>query len=305
MARCCGGTPRTSIEAGPNITVNGIGSLAEPFVISTDLAMVGVDSDSFNVDVTGAGTVISPWNITVEYTPEASLNDIPDVLADAPTNGQVLSWDSSLQRWKPVAPTTASTGAVSHNSSLSGDGSVGNPLQVVPDAARHLQNSGTGVGLTDDAINRLNRRFTDDTARNSASPAPVLNTISTVNTRPGQVDYWNGSVWLPIVDSIDFDGSGHELMQLSGAYTNSPLTMVVRKFSGATDVNGLLVVMNTALLTGRAGVLTANVVPLGAVGYSTVLTPSGGQLLITARRLDDGALMASQVIEGQITAYVY
>lgn len=305
MARCCGGTPRTNIEAGTNIEVVGIGSLDDPFVISTDLSMVAVDSDVFDVTIGGAGTFVSPWAVSVAFSATAQLNDMPDVDAPTPTNGQVLAWNNSTSKWEPTAPTTAASGSVNHNTSLSGDGSIGSPLQVVPDPARFLANSATGVGINDTGINQFNRRFADDTARNAASPAPVLNTLSMVDTRPGRLDYWTGAAWVQIDDALDFDAAANELLQLSGAYANSPLTLMVRNFSGTTDANGLLTVLSSGTLTGKAGVLSASVAPTGAVGYTVSLVPTAGQLQIQARRLDDGVLLANQAITGQVTAYVY
>jgi hypothetical protein len=305
MARCCGGSPRTNIEGGQNILVTGIGTLDDPFVIATDLSMLALDNDVFDVTIGGSGTIASPWTIGVAFAATADLNDLPDVDAPTPTNGQVLAWNAGAGLWQPVAPTTAAAGSVIHNTSLTGDGSVGSPLAVAVDAARYIQSTASGVGINDAGINQLVRTFADDAARTAATIAPVLNTLSVVNTRPGRVDHWNGSAWVQIDDALEFDGAAHELVQLSGAYANSPLTMVVRKFSGTTDANGLLTVLDSATLSGRAGVLSATVSPTGAVAYNVSLTPGVNSLAVTARRVDDGVLLANQTITGQVTAYVY
>jgi hypothetical protein len=306
MARCCGGgSCSCNIEGGLNITVTGIGSLQDPFVIGTDLSFGALDTDSFNVTITGSGTVASPWLVQVDYAATATLNDIPDVDADAPTNGQVLSWNTATSTWQPANPTTAASGSVSHDTSLNGSGSVGSPLAVVPHAARYLATTASGVGITDTGINQMVRRFVDSTARAAASPAPVLNSLSMLDTVPGRVDYWNGSAWVPQEDDVDMDGAGQELLALSGSYANGSLLQIVRKFSGVTDTDGMLTIISSALLSGHAGILYANVEVLGVVGYTPILTPGTNYLAITARRLDDGALLTNQAIQGQVVASVY
>lgn len=307
IARCCGGgSCSCNIQGGLNVVVTGVGSLQDPFVVSADLAMVASDNTVFDVTVTGSGTIASPWLVSVAFAGTARLNDLPDVTVPTPTNGQVLAWNSSTSQWEAAAPTTAATGAVNHDTSLNGTGAVGAPLAVVPYATRYLATTASGVGLTDAGINQMVRRFVDATARASASPAPVLDSLSMLDTAPGKLDYWNGSAWGPLKDDIDMDAAANQVLVLSGAYANNlPLTMLVRNFTGTTDGSGVLTVIAPALLTGKSGILSATVQATGVVGYTHTLTPGTNYLAITARNVADGALLASQAIQGQVIAYVY
>lgn len=306
MARCCGGGCSCRIEGGQNISVTGIGSSGDPFVVSTDLSLLALDGDVFDVSITGGGTVASPWVVSVGFVPDAQLTDIPDVSAVAPTNGQVLGWDSSLQRWTPRAPTTAASGSVNHDTSMSGDGSAGSPLAVVEATDGLLQTTGSGLGLTDAGKNQLVRKFTDATARAAASPAPTLNTMSVLSTVPGRIDYWTGSQWLPTEGAVQIDAAGAELLALSGSYaTGMPTTMLVRKFSGATSGDGTFTIIPPATLASRAGVLAVSVTVTGSQAYLPVVSAGTDYIFITARRVDSGAVLASQAISGQYVAYVY
>ena len=307
LARCCGGgSCSCKIEAGPKVTVTGIGSSSDPFVIAADVSIQVVDTTVFNLTLSGDGSTVSPWVVTLAYAATAKLNDIPDVNADAPTNGQVLAYNTTTSTWGPVAPTTAATGAVVHDLSLSGDGSAGTPLQVLEAPTRYLSTDAAGLGVTTAGINSLVRKFADSTARAAASPAPVLNSLSSLDNAPGKVDYWNGAAWISLEGAIKADAAANQFLQLSGAYANTAqLTMLVRNFSGVTDSSGNLTVIPSATLSGKAGVLSVGVTVTGAQSYMPVLGAGANYVFVQARRLDDGALLVSQAITGQVTAYVY
>jgi hypothetical protein len=306
MARCCGGGCSCRIEGGSNVVVSGIGSSGNPFVISTDVSLLALDTDVFDVSVTGAGTAASPWVVGVAYKVDAQLTDIPDVSAVAPTNAQVLGWDASIARWTPRNPTTAASGSVVHDTSLTGDGSAGSPLQVVEDPLGLLTTGASGVGLTSAGKNQLVRKFADATARAAASPAPTLNSLSMLDTVPGRTDYWTGSQWLPVEGAVSIDGDGEELLNLSGSYVEGmPTTMLVRKFSGTTGADGQFTIIPPATIASRAGVLAVTVTATGSQAYVPIVSTGTNYVFITARRVDDGAVLASQAISGQYVAYVY
>lgn len=306
MARCGGAGCSCKVSAGPRITVTGIGSASDPFVIEADVNLTVGDSDVIDLSIAGGGTALSPWVLTAGFASTAQLGDIPDVAAVGVTNGQVLGWNSSLNKWTPRAPTTAAAGSVQHDTSMSGDGSAGSPLQIVEDPNGGLTTAASGLGLTSGYKNQLVRQFATDAARNTASPAPVVNSLSSVASRPGQVDYWTGSQWERVKSQFDVDADGQQLLNLSGGYVEGlPVTMVVRNFSGLTASDGTLTVLANTLLTGKAGVLSASVSVTGAQSYMPIVAAGSNYIYITARRLDTGAVLASQNISGQVTAYVY
>jgi hypothetical protein len=286
--------------------VTGIGSLDDPFVISANVAMQVFDSKVIDLTFGGLGTTASPWVLTAGFSSTAQLGDIPDVSAVGPTNGHVLGWNSALNKWTPRAPTTAASGSVQHDTSLSGDGSAGSPLQIVEATDGGLTTTPSGLGLDDTTKRSLVRKFASDAARAAASPNPSTNDLSSVSSRPGQIDYWTGSQWLPQKSQFSVNGSGQQLLSLSGAYADgAPVTMMVRNFSGVTAADGTLTVLANSLLTGRAGVLSVTVNVTGAQSYMPVMGTGANFIYITARRLDNGAVLASQNISGQVTAYVY
>jgi hypothetical protein len=244
--------------------------------------------------------------LTAGFAATAQLGDIPDVNAVGVTNAQVLGWNSSLNKWTPRAPTTAASGSVQHDTSLSGDGSGGSPLQVVEATGGGLTTTAGGLGLDDTTKRTLVRKFATDAARTAASPTPTVNDVSAVTSRPGQVDYWTGSQWLPLKSQFSVDAQSQQLLSLSGSYVDGvAVTMVVRHFSGVTAPDGTLTVLSNTLLTGKAGVLSASVAVTGAQSYMPVMAAGSNYIYITARRLDNGAVLASQNISGQVTAYVY
>jgi hypothetical protein len=306
MARCCGGGCECKVSAGTRISVTGIGSANDPFVIAADVTLLVQDTDVINMSRGGSGTGLDPWIISATFADTAQLGDIPDVNVVGVTNAQVLGWNSSLNKWTPRAPTTAASGSVQHDTSLSGDGSGGSPLQVVEATGGGLTTSAGGLGLDDTTKRTLVRKFASDAARVAASPTPTVNDLSNVTSRPGQVDYWTGSQWLPVKSQYSVDGAGQQLLALSGAYVDgASVTMMVRHFSGVTAADGTLTVLPNSLLTGRAGVLSVTVNVTGAQSYMPVMGTGSNYIYITARRLDNGAVLASQNISGQVTAYVY
>lgn len=310
MPSCCGSGSSCSckISAGPGIEVTGSGTAVDPFILSASIAFEVESNLQFTVSLSGTGEVGNPYHLAVTYAPTSKLDDVPDVNASSPANGQVLSWNAATSTWVPANPTTAAAGSVSHDQSLSGDGSVGTPLAVVPYAARFLSLfAASGIGISDAGINQLVRHFIDSAARDTASPAPVLNTLSMLDSDPGRVTYWDGSVWQPLPPSFDvaYAGATTEFLALSGSYAGTRRTHLVKQFSATTDASGNVDVLDLTDLTGRAGVLSAMFQETGALAFKMVLFANTDRVSGHAYRVSDGTPYASVALTGIVDAWVY
>lgn len=308
MARCCGDTClcRFTVvddeQGNAPLVVTGTGSQADPFV----LEFLGIESDNstndvvITVDFTSTG-----YQLSAEFALTSALDHIGDVNAPAPSNAQVLGWDSATSKWTARNPTTAASGSVTTDNSLDGDGSGGAPLAVAEDPDRFLDTFATGIGLTDAGINSTVRHFSDATTRASASPAPSLNSLSVLDDNPGQIDVWDGADWVPQrkVSGIDAPTA---YLELSGAYDGRPVVVLVRQLSVVTDTLGAFIALSTADLTGYAGVLSVTIQPVGTVGWLSLLDPAPvGQVTGTAWGSDGGGPLESSAVTAIVTAYVY
>ena len=311
--RCCGGASCSCVvDEGMHIQITGTGSAADPFVITGDIALQAQDNTVFDVSLTGLGTIAVPWQLSVNYAATAKLNDLPDVNAPAPTNGQVLGWDTATSQWTNRAPTTAAAGTITHDTS--GDGSAGASLQVNEDPARLLATTPAGLGLSDTGVNQLARKFADATARAAASPAPTVNTLSLLGSSPGQIDYYDGTTWKSAGGAFLLGPvTGQEMYQMSGPYAGGRLTVLVAHVSAITDTNGIFDVIDSTTLAGRAGVMSATVQPIadanGLLGvpapYVVVLSGEGGALRGRAYTISDGVPLAAAQVTCTATAFVY
>lgn len=309
MARCCGstGTCACKIVAGDRITVTGTGTAQDPFVVQNNGALNVESNETFALVLVGDGTRESPWTLAVNYAPSAELDDLPDVDASTPTNGQVLAWDDARGMWAAAPPTVAAAGGVLTDTSIDGDGSTADALRVVPDDARHIQVSAAGVGLTDDGINQLVRVFTDATARAAASPVPRVGTLSVLDSDPGRVDYYTGTDWLPIDNGIALNVLPGQLLQLSGPYAGGTVFQHIAQASVVTDTAGDFDVIPATSLTGFAGVLSVMVQETGTTAWRCVVRADevNDRIIGTAYRLSDGSPLVGFAATAVVTAMLY
>jgi hypothetical protein len=310
MPSCCGSGSSCSckISAGPGIEVTGSGTAVDPFVLSASIGFEVTDTAQFDLTLTGTGESGNPYTLSVAYAATSKLDDVPDVNATSPANGQVLAWDAGTSTWVAANPTTAAAGSVQHNQSLSGDGSAGQPLAVVPYATRYLALfAANGIGITDVGINQMVRHFTDTVARSAASPAPTLNTLSMLDSSPGLITWWDGTQWAPLAPSFDstYLGSTTEFLALSGPYAGSRLTHLVKQFSGSTDASGNVDILDNVDLNGRGGVLTCQFQETGALPFKMVVFANTDRVSGHAFNLVNGTPYASQAFTGIVDAWIY
>lgn len=312
MPSCCGSGASCACKVSPGtgIDVSGSGSAQDPFVITADINLIVDDNPRFNLTLTGNGSTATPWHLSVDYATTSKLDDVPDVNAPGPANGQVLGWDSSTSQWTPRAPTTAAAGSVLHGPALSGDGSAGTPLAVVPDTARLIQTSGSGVGLNDVGMNSVVRRYPDDVTRAATTPAPALNSLSMLDSNPGRIDYWDGTQWTPLQGRSDTAIVGGDFLSLSGDYNGSQrLTHYLKQVALVSDASGNVDVLDISDLGGRGGVIacmfqeTRPAPPTSA--FKAMLYPNTDRVSAIIFSVVDGTVMPGVAVTGMVDAWLY
>jgi len=304
---CCGSSGCSCQLIGHGaVEITGSGQPSDPFILDVDLNLGSSTNKTFTVVVDGDGSTADPYTLETSFTSTAQLDDLPDVQAPAPTNGQVLAWNATLSRWVPQPPTTAAAGSVLHNTSLDGDGSAGTPLAVLPAPSRGLATFPAGLGLTDASLASMVQRFVDTAARATAIPTPTLNQLTVLDTNPGVINYWNGTVWSVLPNQTTWNAVGGEFLALSGPYTPGlPVTVMTKQITDTTDGLGVFEVLDSTDLAGASGVLAVQLTESGSIGWKAVLNPVSNQVVATAYRIADGTVLAGTPVSGVMLAILY
>lgn len=306
MPRCCPGVLPPKIEEGRHIEVTGNGTPQSPLVVSATTALDVIPNDTFNLILTGNGTLDSPWQLAVIYSPLSKLDDIGDVFATGATpNGYVLAWDTTNSRWQAAPPSVAPVGAVLAGNGLTGDGSAPNPLNARLDPARYLTITSSGLGLSDEGINSLVRVFPDATARAAATPAPRAGTVSLLLNNPDSVDYWDGDKWVAVTGGRYRDIKAGQLLSLSGAYAGGKTTQYVAQLSVVTDATGAFEAIPATDLTGYSGVLACDVQETGTTVWHCQVRAGSNNIIGVAYGLGTGTPLTSATLSGTVTALLY
>jgi hypothetical protein len=306
MARCCGGsTCSCKYVEGRHLEITGSGTAADPFVFAVQTHLTTDDTEQFQLALSGSGTLDSPWLLQVTYSGGAGLNGLPDVDADLPDDGYVLGYDASTQTWVPQAPTTVAAGTNTVGNGIDGDGSSGDALVAVGNAARYISVTGSGIGLSDAGINRLVRVFDTIAARDAASPVPVEGTLAFVADTPDALYYYDGADWVVVIRGRGRD-IDDEFLATSGSYAGGPIVTYFRQISTTTDGSGAFVALPSADLTNYSGVLSCKVIPSGAgTAWIPMVTTGGGGVNCRAVRVSDGANLAGASITATVEATLY
>lgn len=305
---CCGGngTCACKVEAGRLIAVSGAGSSQDPIVIGADLALSSEDTQTFDVGISGDGTLAAPWIVRVVFASTARWTDLPDIDAPNPNDGDVAHYSVAAGKWVTGPPNAATPGAIFHDTSVNGDGSASAPLGVKADGARFLTVTTTGVGISNTGLAQMVRTFADEATRDADTIPPALNSISLLASEPGRIDYWDGTEWQPALNGIGSDIQTGQLLTLSGAYAGGPLVQYVAQLSDTTDVDGLVELVPADDLATYAGVLSAKVTPTGSgTAWVPMVDTDTDRIVATAVRVDDGSPLAASPVTGVVEALLY
>jgi hypothetical protein len=136
------------LQGGDGISVSGIGTAGDPFIITNSRVQLGV-ADTPSLDLTVAGSLVSGKvrlapllgvadTQTVDMTLAGGGTEASPFVLSAAIKGLILSGGSTgsvlTQKpdgtWGPGPATQAPLGAVSTANGVKGDGSGGNPVRI-------------------------------------------------------------------------------------------------------------------------------------------------------------------------------
>lgn len=199
-----------------------------------------------------------PSNGTLFVRPShfPDLAQINDVQLSSPTNGQVLTWNSTNARWEAITPAnqlqTLSTDGSAGNISISSgntitlnvndaDASTTNELQTLSVAANTatLSNSGGSVTIAGAGINTVGTAGTTITVTGTEVDGSTTNELQTLSTGTNTLTLSNGggTVTVDTDPSTDVTGSGviNSIPKFTAAQTLANST--IRDSAGFVAIN--------------------------------------------------------------------
>jgi hypothetical protein len=169
----------------------------------------GTQKVEINATLTGDGTTSSPLSIIDGGVTTAKLaNNAVDATKLAPmnaTDGQVLKWSQSQNRWLPQVDNTGGTGGtgdnwgtqkVEINATLTGDGTTSSPLSIAPQGAfsgQVLKWNGTSWAPANDATSTGGTTYTAGTGISISGTNVISNTGDISSTNEIQTLSVNGN----------------------------------------------------------------------------------------------------------------
>lgn len=150
MARCgcASGSCSCLITGSQGVTVSGVGSQDNPYVI-TGASFATSDSPTVSLSLTGTGTILDPYRIVANA--HLTLDQLTDVDAPAPVAGYLLTYVTSpVPSWIAAVPQSGIPGAVLHDSTMLGDGTPSLALGVRLDPLGNIINGPSGLKVNAD-----------------------------------------------------------------------------------------------------------------------------------------------------------
>lgn len=286
------------VTGGSGIDVTGSGTAADPYVVdSTSRAITGTIqvSDTATVDLTldGSGSVTDPYDLSARAS--VSVGDLEDVATGSPAAGDTLLWDG--EGWIYGPPSSGGGGAtVVTGSGIGGDGSVTTPVVLATSGVwgeapldRYGANTLLGAPIYVDSAGQARSQpmgvqvLTAGQSRPAQYPGRII-------IEDGAPLYSTGSQWLPLQSpELVFDGD-----TIVGAGTDADPLEAKLPYSGVIDVPSPGVhVSGTRTLAFPLGmfsnppavVTNAHTAAPDNV-HTSAINPSQASVIIVVRRAD-------------------
>lgn len=134
MARCnCTSQGcQCKIEVGDGLVITGVGSAADPYVISNTPGSIldtfaAIDTTTVDLTLTGSGSQADPLILSAVAT--VAVTQLTDIIDPSPpASGDTILFDGT--GWQFAPPPTTPPGAVNVGAGLTGDGSGPAPLKI-------------------------------------------------------------------------------------------------------------------------------------------------------------------------------
>ena len=192
----------------------------------------GDDNPYVNINITTGGVGNVKAKLITEYSSIDMLSDV-DVTTTAPTNDQVLKWNSSQSKWLP-GDDAAGVSAINNFGTITGDtGST---------TANSQNDTLTITGGTNITTSITGDTLTVDFSGTLTTTLAALTDTNTNGITQGDMLYWNGTDWVPTRSPIiwwELNAAGNADYQVSGpgfaGTVNDPTFYVYRGFTYAFD----------------------------------------------------------------------
>ena len=193
--------------------------------------VAGDDNPYVNINITAGGVGNTSAKLITEYSDLEDLNDVS--YTTAPTNGQVLKWNSSDSVWEP-GDDDAGIGSINLFATVAGDtGST---------TANSQSDTLTIAGGTNIATSISGDTLTIDFDGTLTTTFAALTDTDVSGIVQGDSLFWNGVDWVVTRSPITWwelnaNGSDHYTFNGPGfsAATNDPTITVVKGFTYAFD----------------------------------------------------------------------
>lgn len=209
MSRCgCAGSAcGCGITAGAGVTVTGVGSVSNPFVINATAAVLDIhtvfqvdDTDTLDLTLLGSGTALDPFILSgVPTMVMTDLSDVDD--PDGPSAGEVPVWvGGGGGHWEFQAP-PGSSGVMAPvaRSNVSGAVNISSALVDEPVTIRYNLTGDTNLTIADGVPGQAYMCYLDVIGNSFTLEVAGGDEFAGVNTVTHVVIpiFWSGEHWFP------------------------------------------------------------------------------------------------------------